>query len=124
MRRIKLRHRFLKTGAFKAEADRLQAWDQIDGLKPLLDRDPTLGDVISGGEGLRKIRMGLPGRGKRGGARVIYFQMVSDTVILLIGLYAKNELADLSKEMLDELIVLRDFAVDEFRRRSHVEKFH
>lgn len=107
---------FFKTDAFKAEADRLNAWDEIDGLKPMLDRDPTLGDVIPGGDGLRKIRMGLPGRGKRGGARVIYFQMVSDTVKLSIRIYAKNELADISKETLGDLIVLRDIAVEEFRR--------
>ncbi len=124
MRRIRLRHRFFKTDAFKAEADRLHAWDEVDSLKPLLDSDPTLGDVIPGGDGLRKIRVGLPGRGKRGGARVIYFQMVSDTVIFLIGLYAKNELANLSREMLDALIELRDIAVDEFRRRSNDEKLH
>ncbi|MEI6235122.1 MAG: hypothetical protein WCT04_18855 [Planctomycetota bacterium] len=122
MRRIKLLHRFLKTEAFKIEAERLQAWEQVDQLKPRLDRDPLLGDVIPGGGGLRKIRIGLPGRGKRSGARVIYFQMVSDTVILLLGIYAKNELSDLSSHMLDDLKTLRDIAVNEYRRRSHGEK--
>jgi hypothetical protein len=117
MRRIKLRHRFFKTPGFKDEADRLQVWQQIDELKPMLDSNPTLGNVIPGGDGLRKIRIGLPGRGKRGGARVIYFQMVSDTIILFIGLYAKNELSDICQEALSKLIRLRDLAVDEFRSR-------
>lgn len=37
-----------------------------------LQEHPELGDVIPGTGGLRKIRMALPGRGSRGGARLIY----------------------------------------------------
>ena len=49
-----------------------------------------LGDVIANTGGLRKIRIGLPGRGKRGGARIIYFQAVSDAAILMLAIYAKE----------------------------------
>jgi mRNA-degrading endonuclease RelE of RelBE toxin-antitoxin system len=38
----------------------------------LLER-PDAGKVIPGGGGLRKVRWGLEGRGKSGGARVIYY---------------------------------------------------
>jgi hypothetical protein len=34
---------------------------------------PEAGDVIAGSDGCRKLRWSLEGRGKRGGARVIYF---------------------------------------------------
>ena len=38
-----------------------------------LVRDPEAGHVIPGTGGLRKLRWAASGRGKRGGARIIYF---------------------------------------------------
>jgi hypothetical protein len=58
--------------------------------------DPEAGDLIPGGRGLRKIRAALPGRGKRGGARVIYYWRVSPEVCYLIFAYAKNAKDDLT----------------------------
>jgi len=40
-------------------------------LQVILLENPSVGDLIPGGRGLRKLRVPLPGRGKRGGARVI-----------------------------------------------------
>jgi hypothetical protein len=45
----------------------------------------------------------LSGRGKRGGARVIYFWWISDAKILLLDIYAKNEKEDLSVSELKKL---------------------
>jgi hypothetical protein len=61
---------------------------------------PDAGDLIKGGGGIRKVRLALPGRGKSGGARVIYFWLVADDVIWLLDVYAKNEQADLSDEQI------------------------
>jgi len=41
--------------------------------------------------------MGLSDRGKRGGARIIYYFLIRKDVILLIDLYVKNEKSDLSE---------------------------
>jgi len=43
------------------------------------------------------VRMGLSDRGKRGGARIIYYFLIRKDVILLIDLYVKNEKSDLSE---------------------------
>ena len=40
-------------------------------LVDYLAYNPTSGDLIPGTGGVRKLRWGLPGRGKRGGARVV-----------------------------------------------------
>lgn len=59
-------------------------------------RDPAAGDVIPGVEGARKLRVALDGRGKRGGARVIYFYRDTRGAIFLLALYPKNKQTDLS----------------------------
>src|ERR1039458_5336987 len=53
--------------------------------------NPTVGDVIPGSGGVRKLRWGLEGRGKRGGARVIYFFHDTEMPLYLFSAYAKNE---------------------------------
>jgi hypothetical protein len=45
--------------------------DELREIQSTLIDNPKAGDVIRGGGGLRKLRVALPGRGKRGGARVI-----------------------------------------------------
>ena len=59
---------------------------------------PDAGAVIPGGGGLRKLGWAATGRGKRGGARVIYYWYVEASRIYLLLLYAKNEREDLSPE--------------------------
>lgn len=49
--------------------------------------NPTGGDLEAG---VRKIRVALPGRGKRGGARVIYYYIQRKGRVYLLDIYAKN----------------------------------
>ncbi len=76
------------------------------GLMPELDRprlvefigaNPEAGDVIPETGGVRKVRWALPGAGKRGGARVIYFFHNESLPVFLLAMYGKNEKANLSK---------------------------
>src|ERR1700712_5119896 len=102
----KFRHVFLKSDGFKRDATRFDAWEAVDELKTLLDVHRTLGDVIPGSGGLRKIRIALPGRGKSGGARIIYYQIVDDCVLFLT-IYAKSERDNLTASELLKAIALR-----------------
>ncbi len=68
----------------------------------LLD-NPAAGDLIPGGRGLRKLRVPLTGRGKRGGARVIYYHWVSRECCYLVHAYAKNRATDLTRDQLQRL---------------------
>ncbi len=73
--------------------------------------NPSAGDLIPGGRGLRKLRVPLPGRGKRGGARVIYYHWVSKEQCYLVYAYAKNVAANLTKEQLHRLADVIDMEV-------------
>ena len=64
---------------------------------------PEAWPVIPGTGGARKARIGLPGRGKRGGARVIYFFSAAGEVIALLDMYAKADKEDLTNAEKQEL---------------------
>ena len=65
--------------------------------------NPLAGDVISGAGSLRKVRWTRSGMGKRGGARVIYFnRLVSGEIILLL-VYSKAKFDNLRPEFLLKL---------------------
>ena len=89
--------------------------DDLRELQVTLLKNPAAGDLILGGRGLRKLRVPLPGRGKRGGARVIYYHWVSHDQCLLVFAYAKNVAADLTKDQLRRLADLIDVEVNHGR---------
>jgi len=63
---------------------------------------PEAGDLIQGSGGCRKVRWSASGRGKRGGARVIYFNIRNETIWLLIA-YTKSKFDNLPSAFLVEL---------------------
>ncbi len=76
---------------------------------------PDQGDVIPHSGGLRKIRMRLPGRGKSGGARVIYLYLPKHDTIVLFYLYTKAQRENLSPEQLRRLRSAAAIIKQEFR---------
>jgi len=65
--------------------------------------EPDAGDVIPASGGCRKLRWAASGRGKRGGARVIYFLQLSAGEIVLVTMYAKNVQDNINPKVLREL---------------------
>ena len=72
-------------------------------LQQTLILRPETGDLIQGGGGLRKIRWKVPGRGKRGGLRVIYYWDISAERIYMLLAYLKNKQEDLTPAQLRQL---------------------
>ena len=62
----------LQLPKFKAEATKLIGADGIEAVAVYLIDHPDAGDVIPGAGGVRKLRWPAKGKGKRGGARIIY----------------------------------------------------
>lgn len=99
--------RFIETKTFTRKL--FKFWDEDSYLSFQNDllANPDLGDLIQGGDGLRKIRRRGVGSGKSGGIRVIYFWAVSRDIILMLDLYPKNKKADLTKQELKELVDIK-----------------
>ncbi len=64
---------------------------------------PLAGDVIPGTGGLRKVRWRRFGFGKRGGVRVIYYNLLEDGCIWLLIVYAKAKFDNLPAAFLNQL---------------------
>ena len=102
---------FLETPVFTRQIGELVEDDQYRQLQETLLARPDSGDLIPRSGGLRKIRIAASGRGKRGGARVIYYWVVAKNQIYMLLAYAKNAQDDLSE---DQLKTLRALVRQEF----------
>ncbi|MBL8226429.1 MAG: type II toxin-antitoxin system RelE/ParE family toxin [Chromatiales bacterium] len=102
---------FLETPVFTRPIRALMDDDQYRLLQLRILVDPAVGDLIPGSGGLRKVRCAIPGSGKRGGARVIYYLASGRDQIYLLLAYAKRDQADLTP---DQLRTLRALVLEEF----------
>lgn len=90
-------HTVIETEIYLRTAERLMTEVERAAVVDFFAANPQSGDVIPGAGGLRKVRVPLAGRGKRGGARVISCFVGRRGVYLLLA-YAKNEQANPTPE--------------------------
>lgn len=102
---------FLETPVFTRQIKELVDDEDYRLLQARLIANPDAGDLIPRSGGLRKVRMGVAGRGKRGGARVIYYWVTAKSQIYMLLAYAKNVQEDLTEE---QLRLMRDLVKREF----------
>ena len=86
----------VETPAFSRQADKLFSEDDKRELIDLLATSPLAGDEIPGTGGVRKLRFAASGRGKRGGARVIYYYLDDAMPVYALLAYAKAAKTDLT----------------------------
>jgi hypothetical protein len=91
---------FVESPQFTRAVTELMDDDEYRLLQAALLVNPDAGAIIVGSGGLRKIRWALPGRGKRGGARVIYYYWVIKSRIYLLYAFSKSEKGDLTREQI------------------------
>ena len=81
----------LKAAAEEALAGHLQLLAEAErqALASTLAHDPTQGDRLVQGSGIRKLRFARGGRGKSGGIRMVYFYHSPRMPLFLLTLFAK-----------------------------------
>jgi mRNA-degrading endonuclease RelE of RelBE toxin-antitoxin system len=104
--------RFIETLIFTREVRGLLPDDDYRALQAALMLRPEQGALIQGAGGLRKIRWGGSGRGKRGGLRVIYFWDDDQEAFYMLLAYGKSDQEDLTPS---QLRVLSRLVREEFQ---------
>ena len=91
----------IETPTFERQA--AEVWSDEERVEFIawIAANPQAGDVVRGTGGARKVRWAASGRGKRGGARVIYFDYRADEILLLVMMYPKNEQGDVSTQQIE-----------------------
>ena len=87
---------FIEFPAFTRRLLEVADEEMLRELQNELMRRPDKGAVMPGTGGFRKIRMPLPNRGKRSGARVIYPRVPEAATIVFVTLYTKGYKIDLT----------------------------
>jgi len=90
---------------YQERSERLLTEEERESLRSFLGEHPTVGDVVPGLDGLRKLRWTHQRRnkGKRGGTRIIYFHATSDQMVVLLDVYSKEQKEDLTSADRKEL---------------------
>lgn len=93
----------IETEIFKRYAGDIWSDPEREDFITWIAANPLAGDVIPGSGGLRKVRWSRPGMGKRGGARVIYYNAEEAQAIWLLIAYTKSKLDNLPASTLSKL---------------------
>ena len=87
-----------ETPTFSRRADKLFSEDEKRELIDFLAEHPLAGDEIPGTGGVQKLRFAAFGRGKRGGARVIYYYLDEAMPVYALLAYAKTAKTDMTPD--------------------------
>jgi hypothetical protein len=87
---------FIESPVFTKQVQELLTDDAYRDFQQYLATNPEAGDVIQDTGGLRKVRWSVPGGGKRGGVRVVYFHVSAQAHCRMLLIYRKGVKDDLS----------------------------
>lgn len=106
----------VETPTFQRYAAEVWSESELMEFKVWLALNPQAGDVIAGSGALRKVRWSRAGMGKRGGARVVYFNQLANGVIALLIVYTKAKFDNLPTEFL--LRLKQEFEDDQVQNKG------
>ncbi len=93
----------IETSLFQKQWPLYWTEQQRGDFAAYLSIHPNAGSVVPNTGGLRKIRWGLTNKGKSGGVRVIYYTRTAQGELILLTLYCKSQIDNLSGAQLKEI---------------------
>ncbi|MCV4262994.1 type II toxin-antitoxin system RelE/ParE family toxin [Pseudomonas capsici] len=97
---------FIETPIFTSDLKDHLNDEEYRALQQHLAQQPDAGNLIEDTGGLRKVRWGAHGKGKSGGARVIYYHLISASQIRMILIYHKGIMDTLTDKQKAQLRAL------------------
>jgi len=94
----------IETPTFQKQAEKIWSDDERMAFISWIAEHPTAGDVIPGADGARKVRWSIAGKGKRGGVRVIYFNLTEQGALVLVMLYQKADQANIQASDINKAV--------------------
>jgi hypothetical protein len=91
----------IETPIFQRMVDGIWSKSEREAFVVYISENPTVGDVITGADSLRKVRRKREGMGKSGGARVIYYTRLAHGEVVLLAIYAKAKFDNMPVEILN-----------------------
>ena len=94
---------FIETPFFTKALSRYLEDDEYAKLQNYLNEQPDAGVIVPGSGGVRKLRWGSEGRGKRGGLRIIYYLRSARGELWMLTIYGKNVSENIPAHLLKQM---------------------
>jgi len=94
---------FVETTGFTNILTKMMSDDEYSALQAFLITHPGAGKIIRGSGGMRKLRWAVQGKGKSGGARIIYYWMPRKEHIYLLTAYTKGDRENIDAATLKQI---------------------
>lgn len=98
-----LMYTIIETPTFQEDAQDIWSEQERGAFCAWLAGNPEAGKVIPGSGGCRKVRWSIAGTGKRGGARIIYYNRLNNGEIWLLVIYTKNVTSNIPAHILKSI---------------------
>ena len=94
---------FIETKLFSRLRESYLSDEEYARLQETLIKAPEQGTLVPGSGGVRKLRWSQPGRGKRGGIRIIYYSKSREGLIYMLTVYSKSEESNIPAHILRKI---------------------
>ena len=111
---IRILHAIVEMPEFQRKCSKLLTDAEKTALINHLAKHPQDGVLMQGTGGIRKLRWGVGGRGKRGGARVIYYYHNVSTPLFLLTVFGKSDKVNLTKSECNDLAKLTNQLINHY----------
>ena len=109
----------IETKEFLAAVKRAGMGDEErEALISLVANEPTVGDLMQGTGGCRKLRFRRAGTGKSGGYRTVTFYGGTDIPVIMLTVFGKNERSNLTKAERNALAKATVIMAEKLRKKS------
>jgi hypothetical protein len=94
---------FVETSTFTKLIYTYLSDNEYLGMQVYLLKNPEAGKLVPGSGGVRKLRWGQAGKGKRGGVRIIYYFKKRLAEIWMLTIYGKSDIENIPAHILKQI---------------------